>query len=448
MEFVLKLIFILAMGLTPVSIMANYYPSEEDADEGNKGPAEGEEKFPLVHHLSLTTGLNYVASSIIDDIREKVPEDELIKIHSDLPLNLRYSFSFTNPSIAHYLEGGYQGIALGVLNFGVAKRKGVSTSARYIGYPVMAYLFQGGPFFHFNDILSLNYEWNFGAAFGWEPYSNYNQNFNLTVGSRVNAYLNLNLYLRWELSSHLALFGGGEVSHFSNGNTSFPNPGINSFGLKIGMELTINPDEKSGIRKVSCLKGSMQKDTMVNKSSWWKRKVEYEIMAWGSTRKRVYRGGDEPVLLPGHFACAGISFSPMATLNKWWGAGVSLDLQYDHSAGMPKTKDKEPQGSEIVLSDQLPGIPQSTSLPGHPSFWHQVSAGLSVHGELRMPIFAVNVGIGCNFVAPWENRGTYQNIALKTYLCRRLFVNIGYQLRNFHQQSSLMLGAGLTLGPK
>lgn len=373
--------------------------------------------YPLIHSLSFSFGTDYVASSVEDDIREKINPEDKIYTRSAIPLNLRYAFSFTNPHIRHYLPGGYQGISLGVLNLGSFDSGGVNKSRKYIGYPVLVYLFQGGPFHKFNHNLSLGYEWNFGASFGWKPYSEFNKYFNLTAGSRVNAYLNLNLNLLWQLNTHTGVFAGVAVSHFSNGNTSFPNPGVNSFGLRIGMVWTINPTEKQPLP-------AMVDTTEV-------RKWEYDIMAWGSTRKRVYRGGEEPVLLPGHFACAGISFAPMYRFNNWWRLGGSADIQWDRSSDMKRNYIDGTTTEDIKFTT--------------PFFWRQVSVGISAHGELQMPIFAVNVGIGYNLLAPQENRGFYQNISLKTYIGSKFFVNVGYQLRNFHQQSSLMLGAGLTL---
>lgn len=378
---------------------------------------DNKESHPLIHSLSINTGASFVASSVEDDVREPVPSADKVYIHSAVPLHLKYSFSFTNPSLAHYLPGGYQGIGVGLLNFGALEPHGMSTAVRNIGYPVTTYVFQGGPFRHFNSKISLNYEWNFGASFGWKPESAANRHFNLTVGSRVNAYLNLNMSVVWKLNPHTSLFAGVTVSHFSNGNTSFPNPGLNSFGLKIGAVYTLNPEK--GIKE------SVVPDTLK------RRKLEYDIMGWGSTRKRVYRGGEHPVLLPGHFACAGISFAPMVSLNTWWRLGGSADIQWDRSADMKRNYIQGTTTDDILFKT--------------PSFWRQVSVGLSAHGELRMPIFAVNVGIGYNLIAPTENRGTYQNIALKTYVCKHLFLNIGYQLRNFHQQSSLMLGLGCTV---
>lgn len=372
----------------------------------------------LVHSLSLSTGADYVASSVEDDIHDKIPPEEKIYIHSAVPVNLKYSFSFTNPEIEHYLPGGYQGIALGVLNLGALESRGLSTSCRNIGYPVMAYVFQGGPFKNFRKGLSLNYEWNFGAAFGWKPWSEQNKYFNLTVGSRVNAYLNLNLNLLWQINEQTGLFGGIAVSHFSNGNTSFPNPGVNSLGLRIGMIYTLNPAQREFPKEIQ-------------DSIFKRRNVQYDVSLWGSARKRVYRGGDAPVLLPGHFACAGVSFAPMYNFNTWWRAGGSLDIQWDQSSDLKK--------------NYVGGSTTENIRFTRPDFFHQLTIGISAHGELRMPIFAVNIGCGYNFISPVENRGSYQNITLKTYVCSKIFLNIGYQLRNFHQQSSLMLGMGLSL---
>lgn len=390
--------------------------------------------YPLKHSLSVVAGVDYVAPSVEDDIREKIPKEEKVSVNTSVPVHLRYGFSFTDPKTKNYLPGGYQGLGVGVLNLGGAQSYGSKKAYRNIGYPVMVYLYQGGPMHHFNKHLSLDYEWNFGAAIGWKPYSEANKYFNLTVGSQVNAYLNLNFCLNWRLNDQLGLFGGLGVSHFSNGNTSFPNPGINSFGMRVGMIWTLGNPEKTSIDGPAPVKGDILTEDSLSREKGG-RKLQYDLSGWGATRKRVYRGGKEPVLLPGHFACAGISFAPMIRLNTWWRVGGSLDLQYDHSAGLPKQKDNEQEENpeEIRVEDL------------HAPFFKQVSVGLSAHGELQMPIFALNVGIGYNLVAPWENRGSYQNITLKTYVCERLYLNVGYQLRNFHQQSSLMLGLGVSL---
>lgn len=370
-----------------------------------------------VHSIGVVLGADYVANSAGDEIREEILPENKKSVNTALPISIRYSFSFSDPKIPHYLPGGYQGVAFGVLNTGALQSHGFEKSKAYIGNPLLLYIFQGGPVHRFSSRLSLNYEWNFGVSFGWKPYSDFNKNFNLAVGSRVNAYLYLGLNLVWEINKYYSFFAGLSVSHFSNGNTSFPNPGINSFGLRMGVVYTFNPPK--------------DEFAPVNHDTISKRKLEYDIMAWGATRKRVYKGGENPVLLPGRYACAGISFSPMVRLNRWWRVGGSLDIQWDRSSDMKRNYIGGSTTEDIFFSA--------------PSFWRQVTLGISAHGELQMPVFAVNIGCGYNLISPWENRGFYQNIALKTYIGKKFFINIGYQLRNFHQQSSLMLGAGVTI---
>lgn len=373
--------------------------------------------LPVVHSLGVSAGVDYVASTMKDEVRLEILPEDMVRVNSEVPVSLKYSFSFNNPGVRHYLPGGYQGISIGLLNLGAAQVRGLSRSTHYIGYPILVYVFQGGPFYKINPRLSLNYEWNFGASFGWKPYAEFNQNFNLTVSSRVNAYLNLGFSINWQLNPHTAFFGGVSVSHFSNGNTSFPNYGVNAFGLRIGMVYTLNPPIEGFL--------PAQPDTIK------RHNLQYDVTAWGATRKRVYKGGDNPVLLNGNFACAGISFAPMVRLDNWWRVGGSLDLQWDESSDMKRNYVEGSTTDDIKFT--------------RPSFWRQTSVGFSAHGELMMPIFAVNAGIGYNLKAPEENRGSYQNITLKVYLGPSFFINIGYQLRNFHQQCCLMLGAGVTL---
>ena len=64
----------------------------------------------------------------------------------------------------------------------------------------------------------MNYEWNFGASFGWKPYDEYDNPENQIIGPKVNAYLNVNLYLKWALAPKVDLRIGATGSHFSNGN--------------------------------------------------------------------------------------------------------------------------------------------------------------------------------------------------------------------------------------
>ncbi|MDE5555055.1 MAG: acyloxyacyl hydrolase, partial [Muribaculaceae bacterium] len=66
-----------------------------------------------------------------------------------------------------------------------------------------------------------------------------------------------------------------------------------------------------------------------------------------------------------------------------------------------------------------------------------------------LPIFSINAGIGRNIIANGpDTRIFYQTLALKAYVWQGAFLQVGYQLSNFHLPNNLMLGVGYTFGRK
>lgn len=374
-------------------------------------------------HLDFSFETDYVASSINDVLRPAVKPAERISTHFALPVSISYSFSFTNPDVRYFLKDGYQGIGVNVLNLGNVKGNASGSSVPFIGFPATVFIYQGGPFLNISKKLSLGYEWRFGASFGWKSYSESNDCLNIVVGSRVNAYLNAAVYLDWAITPALSLRGGLSLSHFSNGNTSWPNPGINLGGARVGLVYEFG---KTNITEDKAF-SNKEIDSDEQKEKPW----NFNITLWSSLRKRAFYGDDITVLRPGNFLCAGIGLSPLWSMGKHWGLGPSLDVELDRSADMKR--------------NYISGTTTEDVKFRNPSIWRQISVGLSVHGELRMPIFTLNAGVGWNLLAPGEDKGSYLNIAVKTYVCRWVYLNVGYQLRNFYQQSSLMLGAGISI---
>lgn len=128
--------------------------------------------------------------------------------------HLKYSFQVRpNTAADRAYIGAYQGIGLGYFDF---------ENKQELGNPIALYLFQGGRLAQLTPRLSLNYEWNFGASFNWKPYEDYENSENTIIGSKTNAFLNVNLYLNWAVSQKIDLIVGATGSHFSNGNTQYP----------------------------------------------------------------------------------------------------------------------------------------------------------------------------------------------------------------------------------
>lgn len=352
---------------------------------------------------------SYAFSSFRDDVlSESLSMENARNTHYATSLHLKYGFSYTRASEAGRL---YPGVWQGV---GVSA--GLFDHRKSIGTPLSVYLFQSAPIVNFNNRLSLDYEWNFGVSMGWKPCDGHTAYSNLIVGSRMNAYINLGVGVSWKLSREVSLIGGLDLTHFSDGNTSFPNPGVNLLGVRVGIRRVFGRE----------IKGTPFRSD----SAFSHHPLSYDLTGYGAWRKRVYRGGETPVLLNGHYAVAGLDFAPMWDIKRYFRAGVSADFQWDESTDLRRHHLSGDTSDDIRFS--------------HPPFFSQLSVGLSARAELVMPIFSVNVGIGYNFIGPEESRASYQMANLKVYFTRSLYLNIGYQLQNFQRQSNLMLGLGYT----
>ena len=341
--------------------------------------------------------------------------DNSVNKRVDLALSgdLRFDFQF-NPLTRNGMlyRGLYQGIGVGVRPF---------YAKNILGTPGAAYVYQGAPICHFNNRLWFGYEWQFGAAFGWRHYQKESDEFNTAVGGPVTAHMGVAFKLNYNISPRWMVSLGFIGNHYSNGNTSLPNGGVNSLGGIIGIAYTINPLDES-------LPVDTELEREANRHRW-----SYDIVAYGAWRRRIVVIGDpaEPELCPGKFGILGLQFAPLFHLNRWVGIGPSLDIQWDESAGI------EPYW--------VSGSHDENLLFERPPFGKQVSAGLSAHAELTMPIFAINAGLGYDILCPHGNKRFYQSLTLKTFVTSKLFLNVGYRLGNFSSPQNLMLGVGVRL---
>ena len=78
-----------------------------------------------------------------------------------------------------------------------------------------------------------------------------------------------------------------------------------------------------------------------------------------------------------------------------------------------------------------------------PPLHKQVAAGLSLRGDINMPIFTVGAGVGA-FVLGTDHslRGLYTIFTLKAFVSERLFLNVTYRLSSLNYTHNLMYGLG------
>lgn len=333
-------------------------------------------------------------------------------IRNSFAAHVRYSFQFRPNTCADRVYGGaYQGIGLSFTTFGDKKQ---------LGDPFTFYLFQGARLARFNPRLSLNYEWNFGLSTGWKPYDDAYNFYNGAVGSKMNAYINAGLYLNWAASRYIDLNAGVDLTHFSNGNTKFPNAGINTTGLKIGLVYNFNREESD-----------LTKPTYKPLIPPFPRHLSYDLVLFGSWRRKgVFIGDGKQVASPNVYPVAGFNFAPMFNLSYKFRFGVSLDGVYDGSANVYIPNEIHEYGGSSSRQFMKPGLNE------------QLALGLSGRAEYVMPYFTIGVGMGANIVGKGDLKGFYQVLALKVKLTRVSFLHVGYNLQNFNTPNYLMLGLG------
>lgn len=334
-----------------------------------------------------------------DFLRGKNPE--VRTMNHDMGYYLKYAFSAPEGSEqARIYHDTYQGIGIGWNEFNPQ-----------LGNPVSVFLLQGARIASLSNRLALNYEWNLGLTFGWKPYDEIDNPDNKLIGSRVTAYIGFDLYLRWIASRHVDLNFGLNVTHYSNGNTQFPNLGLNTAALRIGAAYYINRHSPRLLYRHEAMP-PVSHD------------ITYDLILYGAWHQRGYYMSDgEAYILPGTYAVAGFNFNPMYRFNHWLKAGLSLDGTYD-------------RGANVDLAGVAPE-----------SVWRQMALGASARVEFCMPYFAINFGIGINFVNATDDfHGIYELLALKLNLTHRFLLHIGYCLNDFHRPKHLMLGVGWRFG--
>ena len=67
-------------------------------------------------------------------------------------------------------------------------------------------------------------------------------------------------------------------------------------------------------------------------------------------------------------------------------------------------------------------------------------------GKLKMPFFYINIGAGYNIFKKGEDvKRFYTTYNLKTFIARRIYLNIGYRLSAAQYTHNLMFGIGFKL---
>ena len=349
-------------------------------------------------------------------------------INASASAHIQYAFRFPSASrLGRIMPSAYQGVGVAPYTF---------FNHEVMGTPVAFYVFQGAEVARFNESLSLDYEWNFGASAGWHR--------NLVVGTKVNAYINLGLMLKWQPGLCSSAFcrsldgwtfaAGLDMTHFSNGDTTLPNVGTNiigarisasrAFGATAGMTADRGSEARVDIRQLR-----REARAELSRKSFLKR-TELDVILCGTVNAETITYQDKEYKLDGKFGVAALHINPLYRVTPCFLVGSAVDIQYNEG---------------INLADHVAGInPVTDEIRFHrPPLAEQLAAGLSLRVELQAPIFAVNLGFGHNIIYKGpELGGFYYLAALKTFVTDSLFMHVGLKVCDTESSNNLLLGLG------
>jgi hypothetical protein len=121
---------------------------------------------------------------------------------------------------------GFPEQGLGVARFDLG-------SPHELGWPVAVFYGFRAPLTR--GRVRLSYTTDVGLATGWRTYDYVDNPYNLLVSTRTTAYLHLGIGGEVWLAPHLNLLADVGLSHFSNGNLSKPNAGLNAITPTVGL---------------------------------------------------------------------------------------------------------------------------------------------------------------------------------------------------------------------
>ena len=343
---------------------------------------------------------------------------EVRTMNHSFTTKLKYAFMPPEGSLqAQSYKGVYQGAGIAIHDLNPQ-----------LGHPLSVFLFQGATIATLSKQLAFNYEWNLGLTHGWKNFDTEERPENRVIGSRTTANIDLDLYLRWTLSCHWDLNVGAAFTHYSNGNTSIPNAGLNVMGAKVSVAYFFKRKVEGGKRKVE----GGKRDEEGGTHRWF-----WDLTVYGAWKQKGVEMSDGIHALPGTYGVAGFHLNPLYRLNRWLNVGPSLDGTYDWSANLDI--------DNSVFSREIKVVQEADVIPAP---WHrQVGLGLSARGEFVMPYFTINFGIGHHFVngRTGDLKGFYEILALKIHVLRQAYLHIGYSLYDFAYPNNLLLGLGVHL---
>ena len=117
------------------------------------------------------------------------------------------------------------------------------------GFPELGKVFALYPFINFPLLVGQTGQLTLkvGAGLAWltNKFDHINNYHNFSIGSHLNAAVNLSFEYRQEITDRLLAVGSVGLTHFSNGATKSPNYGLNTISGALGLAYYLRPQHQS-----------------------------------------------------------------------------------------------------------------------------------------------------------------------------------------------------------
>ena len=111
---------------------------------------------------------------------------------------------------------------------------------RELGRPLAAYGFFSWPF-PLSRRTAITADLGLGVAWNWTAFDPATNPTNTALGSRAAYHLDGGMLLHYVVATHASVYGGVNVTHWSNGATKQPNLGLAVIGPKVGVRYDFAP---------------------------------------------------------------------------------------------------------------------------------------------------------------------------------------------------------------
>ncbi len=300
-------------------------------------------------------------------------------------LDLRFGWQTSGENLwEQYLMLPYYGIGL---------HSSVFNEEEYFGKPWAAYFFFGGPFIK-KPKYSFGYEFNFGMSYNWNPYDEDENPFNVAIGSRRNAYIDLRASYSRMLFKSLCFQAGLRFTHFSNGANAFPNSGLNIVSPFINLRYQITKHQQT-LKPIDSLPSLKNKNEFNVLFTFGDRSVE-----------------ETETLNIGHVRLFCLASEFLWAAGNVFKYGVVTDLGIDGHRNIKVSGDNI---ETAPIEDQF--------------FW-----GATVAGQFRADKLAVQAEVGLEFIHPGNDgifNSFYQRIGLRYYIANKVILGVRIKATDF-----------------